>query len=119
MNETTEKLVRELAEKLGTTTEHLWGVLIRQAYIQGVTDIVIAITLVAATTYIGRYVGKKTKWGGDIKHYPEWCDEGAIIAWLTVFSMGLFAAFIVLQALSASVPALLNPEYWALKQLIR
>ena len=29
MNDKTEQLVRELAEKLGTTVEHLWGVLVQ------------------------------------------------------------------------------------------
>ena len=31
MNEATAKLIEELAAKLGTTAEHLWGVLVRQA----------------------------------------------------------------------------------------
>lgn len=34
MNEQTEKLLREIAAKIGTTGEHLWGVLIQQAYIR-------------------------------------------------------------------------------------
>lgn len=31
MNEATQKMIEELATKLGVTAEHLWGVLCRQA----------------------------------------------------------------------------------------
>ena len=40
MNDQTLELIRDLAEKLGTTTEHLWGVLVTQAYISGVGDVI-------------------------------------------------------------------------------
>ena len=40
MNDQTLELIRDLAEKLGTTTEHLWGVLMTQAFISGIGDVI-------------------------------------------------------------------------------
>lgn len=45
MNEETSKLIRELADKLGTTAEHLWSVLVKQAPISSATDCVGLIVL--------------------------------------------------------------------------
>lgn len=39
MNEETRKLIESLAASLGTTAEHLWQVLLRQAYISFWTDL--------------------------------------------------------------------------------
>lgn len=40
MNEQTVKLVEQLAQKLGTTTEYLWNVLIKQAPISAAIDMI-------------------------------------------------------------------------------
>ena len=52
MNDQTVQLLRELAEKFGTTTEHLWGVLIKQAYISGVGDLITSIAFALAAIYV-------------------------------------------------------------------
>jgi hypothetical protein len=39
MNEQAMKMIGEISEKLGTTAEHIWGVLLRQAYIDSITNI--------------------------------------------------------------------------------
>jgi len=40
MNEDTIKLIRDLAEKFGTTSEHLWAVMVRQALISSIGEVV-------------------------------------------------------------------------------
>ena len=37
MNQQLQQELADLASKLGTTTEHLWNVLVRRAYIDGFT----------------------------------------------------------------------------------
>ena len=115
MNETTEKLIRELAEKLGTTADHLWGVLIRQAPISSATEAA-ALGIYAAVMVWGyRLVREKTKTNGD------WNDDCGSIAlpWM-VWSVGVLGLLIALGcSLSNIVAGFVNPEYWALKQLVK
>jgi hypothetical protein len=39
MSEDLNKQIAELANKLGVSLDHLWGVLIRQAYIDGISSL--------------------------------------------------------------------------------
>jgi hypothetical protein len=61
MNEELQKKLASLASKLGTTTEHLWGVLIRQAYIDGFNSLLsllfcllLAVATIASFLYLQR-----------------------------------------------------------------
>lgn len=45
MDERTEKLLRELADKFGTTVDHLWSVLVHQAPINATVDCVAVLSL--------------------------------------------------------------------------
>jgi hypothetical protein len=116
MNEQTEKLLRELAEKLGTTAEHLWSVLIRQARIDAVTSIVLLVataSFLAVLLWLARFSCKK---GIDSIN-----DDGWIFA-TVVFAIGaiILAVTLIVQVseLGLIVSGLCNPEYWALKQII-
>jgi len=52
MNEQMEsyyvKVIEQLAQKLGTTTEYLWQVLVNQAYIDGIIGIIYIILTILA-----------------------------------------------------------------------
>jgi len=74
MNEQTQQLIEKLAEKLGTTAEHVWAVLVRQAPLSSATD-AIALCIYAAVMVWGyRMVREKTKDDGD------WNDNCGSIA---------------------------------------
>lgn len=115
MNEATTKLVEELAAKLGTTAEHLWGVLVRQAPISGVCDALAIVAWIIGLAWALRLVRSKTKeTDGD----AEWEDEGAFFAWLV---WGITAAVVMIVAgacFGDIVASIVNPEYWALKQVM-
>lgn len=122
MNETTDKLIRDLAEKLGTTADHLWGVLCRQAPISGITNLVVIAGLIAFIVWGFKLVKRKTTEPAptEANKYPsaDWEDEGKTIAWL-VWGLATIGIIIWIAAsLEIIVAALLNPEYWALKQLV-
>jgi len=53
MNDQTTKLLTDLSNKLGTTAEYLWGVLVRQAYVDGVISIIqnLLIVIFIITVY--------------------------------------------------------------------
>ena len=112
MNEATIKMVEELAAKLGTTTEMLWGVLIKQAPIEGWSRIlgIIIFGIIFAVT--AKLISKRTE-------TDEYCDTPNWCLWL--FWSVLFLFFIVAIALSISgiVASFINPEYWALQKILR
>ena len=122
MNEKTEQLVRELAEKLGTTAEHLWSVLMKQAPITAATDSVIAVIMIGVLWAFYRLVRSKTSVPpkSEDDRYPsaEWREEGAFLAWLILSIYGAITVVVVCCTISTVVTATMNPEYWALKQLL-
>lgn len=116
MNEATTKLVEELAAKLGTTAEHLWGVLVRQAPISGVCDALAIVAWIIGLAWALRLVRSKTTDQGN--GCAEWTDEGALVAWL-VWAFTASVVMLVAGACFAEIVAsIVNPEYWALKQVM-
>lgn len=122
MNETTDKLIRDLAEKLGTTADHLWGVLCRQATISGVTNLLVIGAWTALIVWGFKFVIRKTTvpQKTEENRYPEseWCEDGKVIAWLILGAATIVTALFVGSNLELIVGSLMNPEYWALKQII-
>lgn len=123
MNEDYQQLIEAVAAKLEAPTEHLWDVLVRQAMISGTVYLcVMAVGFVGVVIFY-RVVKKKTSTPPETPEnkYPraEWEDELAWVAWLIVFVSGLVLAKISGLCMSKVVTALMNPEYWALKQLIQ
>ena len=123
MNETTEKLIRDLAEKLGTTADHLWGVLCRQAPISGITNLLVMAAWTALIIWGFKLVSRKTKCPPETEtnKYPhaEWDGDGVAIAW-AIWGIGALITMLVVGcALQSIAGSLLNPEYWALKQIVK
>lgn len=114
MNEQTQQIIGKLSDKLGTTAEHLWSVLVRQALISSATD-AIALCIYAVVMVWGyRLVREKTKDDGD------WNDQRGSIAlpWM-IWGFGMLFLLIVLCFfLSNIVAGFVNPEYWALKKIL-
>ena len=105
MNEETATLLKELAEKLGTTSEYLWEALLRQAPISGTVDLLILAGWVIGLMLMFRKLKKLSD-----KDYIE-------LLWLGWGLLAIIVAFAFLM-LSNIIAALINPEYWALKQLL-
>lgn len=116
MNEQTTKLIEQLAQKLGTTAEYLWSVLVKQAH----TEVIIFFTVLGITiigtvlsAYLFKYVQK------------FWSDEKApASAWISLV-FGIIIGICVLVGtistianVSDVISAITNPEYWALKQVL-
>lgn len=116
MNETTDKLIRDLAAKLGTTAEHLWGVLIRQAPITAITDLLEVLILAAVCVYGGRRLmrwHKKLQESGDADH------PGFVLLYVGFVVLLCITIICALCSVSGIVTAFTNPEYWALKQIVK
>lgn len=100
-------MIKELADKLGTTAEHLWAVLVRQAVVEATTNLILfgAVSLVALFFAGWAWVHK------DRHDDHEFRPATFIIITLLV---GIGGA-----VLSSEIPQLLNPEYYAFQQIRR
>ena len=112
MNEATIKMVEKLAAKLGTTTEMLWGVLIKQAPIEGWSRIlgIIIFGIIFAVT--AKLISKRTE-------TDEYCDNLRWFLWLFWSMFFLFFIVIIASSISGIVASFINPEYWALQKILR
>ena len=122
MDDKTTALIEKLAEKLGTTAEHLWGVLLHQAPISGAVDLTTVVVMVLAAVGVVRFVnGKTTKPAEtDDMRYPhaEWKGEGAGLAWVGTAIYLIFTGVMVIGLAQGIVAAFFNPEYWALSHIL-
>lgn len=118
MNEQTVALLQELANKLGTTSEYLWVVLIKQAPIQGTVMLVQYILTIAAIAAVW-------KWRRQIATgITAAFDEGEGIEVMTAIALSIGGVvsgvwlIACLFSMDTMVTAFMNPEYWALNKVL-
>ena len=122
MDANTTALIEKLAAKLGTTAEHLWGVLLHQAPISGAVDLATVVVMVLMAIILFRFVRSKTTPPDRTyeQQYPhaEWEYEGAGVAWLLTIICLVMVGIVVVELAQSIVAAFLNPEYWALSRIL-
>jgi len=121
MNEQITTLLQSLADKLGTTVEHLWTVLINQASVVGWCYIVWCIAYIL--TCFGLVFGW-IKWNKLCKVlrkesciWPEWMVAFTISLAIVSF-MALICLCYMFSNLSLALSCWFNPEFWALKEVL-
>lgn len=138
MNESIDKIMpvlEKLAKEFNTTTDYLWEIMVRQAMVVFVTDLVlyvlgiiiciigIKITFVLYKRAISILKKKKE---GKIKEKWEFAGDDILdssygIAFLVSLTITLFVSLftiiVILYSLTNTMTALINPEYWALEKL--
>jgi hypothetical protein len=122
MDDKTIALIEKIAEKLGTTSDHLWGVLLHQAPISGTVELSTVVVMAFAAVGLVRLVkGKTTKPAkAEDDRYPraEWEGEVAIFAWLATAAYLIITGAVVFGSAQGIVAAFFNPEYWALSYIL-
>lgn len=113
MNEQTTKLLETLAQKLGTTTEYLWSVLLKQAPIDA-TITLIQIGIVVLFNIILYKVHKRFIKSDAYENY----DVGAPIFMVLMAVILLISDIACMLSLNSVVNGFFNPEYWALREII-
>lgn len=117
MDESTRKEVFNridaLAEKLNTTGEQLWSVLVAQAGVEVVwhtLGIAAGIALLAGTAISARKLHRYLiKSGG----YDEWFGFHILFG-----LFGLVGLFLLIVNVGGLLTPLLNPQYWALHRIL-
>lgn len=118
MNDNTTKLLQELAAKMGTTTEYLWAVLLKQAHISAITSLFqYAIIALAGILLYKLHIkfSMKDKNGTSLYYRKETALEMPMV--LCAVALGLISIF-SFMTIGDVVNGLVNPEYWALDQII-
>ena len=111
MNEATRIMLEKLAAKLGTTVDLLWGALVKQASISGLTRAVMIIVWITAFTVLAWMIKKYT---------IKTDDEKMVIfgVWSVWSAALLLFMFIITMEIGPIIGAIINPEYWALMKIM-
>jgi len=118
MNEELQKQLASLASKLNVSVEHLWGVLVRQAYIDGISSLctmLVCMVLGVAAVYAFFHLRRKfqaTPERDRLSFYPP--------APMDLMLLGMVLLFLLMIALSNFywvISDFLNPEFYAFQHL--
>ena len=118
MDTETVNLLTELAAKLGTTSEYLWGILVRQAPVAATITLIQIIFTVLSGIFLWKlhkYFSKETD-----KRYSMYDrGNGGLEALMVMFSILILTIGIVLFfAIESMFNGYFNPEYWALNKIL-
>ena len=110
-----------LADKLGTTADFLWEVLLRQAMLEGVFNVFVALswTLIVVATLIGC----RKIWVALPKAIPNDSNGVLVIRML----LGVASALLVIVGtvtgifgpIRIALTCFVNPEYWASQEVLK
>lgn len=112
MNKETLAVVEALAKHLNTTAEHLWGVLVAQAGITAITDGVLLVAMWGVIITYLLHFNKLSKLWND-------ADTAGSILFVVGGAVSVILALCQFATLSELLTCLLNPEYWALQQILK
>ena len=116
MNDQTTKLLEQLASKLGTTSQYLWGVLLKQAPIEATIDL-IQTAIIVLIGWILWKVHKKLMDDTSKISYSE--HQEAVGIPMILLSIVVLVFFICAFCCSAEIVyGYFNPEYWALHKVL-
>lgn len=104
MNENTINLIRELATKLGTTSEYLVKVFVAKVQADArVSLLILSVFFVGVTTgavFLHRLIARE--------------DENPVLIWIIWFFIAAFSCAVV----SGNLPKLISPEAYAIKEIL-
>lgn len=121
MNENTAKLLEQLAQKLGTTSEYLWSILIKQAPVDATVTLIQAFLTILFGLFLWkthkRLMKKETNDGYTETGYGKYEELAAIpmIIGTLIFVLFFCAAFLCIGDVFNGY---FNPEYWALDKIL-
>jgi hypothetical protein len=121
MNEQTRQLLEKLADKLGTTSEYLWSVLLKQAPIYATFTLIQTLFLLFAGWGLWK-VQQKLLSKPEKSHYNSYYDkyeEGAVIPMIIISFVWIALMSIYFINFDSIINGYFNPEYWALTEILK
>jgi hypothetical protein len=115
----TDQLIQQLILQLQNLSPQLWQILLKQVSINNFTNlawtIILFIFLITCVAMI--FVSKKKyEWGQSEDNYSDTSGWG-LAAWLFGFGAFIFG-LIFFATLSSTIQGFLNPQYWAIYNLL-
>lgn len=122
MNETTSKLLEQLANKLGTTSEYLWGVLLKQAPIAATTRLIQTILVIISGVILLKVHQRllKVENPNDVYSRSLYEKHGEFASIPMVICLLIFSIFFIftIGCFGTIINGYFSPEYWALKEIL-
>ncbi len=117
------KLIEQLATKLGTTVEFLWGILIKQAFVSACFSlgyvlfvIIYGVIIFKLHLKFSNETVKETKYGKDT--VCDYDNDSFIIPMVVFFTIWVGFAIGALCSIYNVFLGFFNPEYWALNEIL-
>jgi len=121
MNEQTTKLIEQLSQKLGTTTEYLWSVLLKQAPIDATVTLFQTLCVMLFGLALWKIHKRLMKKESEDKYSEtgyEKYEEGAIVPMIIATIIFAILFTIYFCCIGDIVNGYFNPEYWALERIL-
>lgn len=123
MDTNTALILEKLAEKLGTTTEYIWQILLNQATISAWTNISIFVFLILiglGLFFLHLFLKNKRKIDGVMDTYYN-SIHGDM--WFSIIGFSSIMWFLITTifffcSIDGVINAFVNPEYWAMDKLL-
>lgn len=109
-----EKTLNELAGKFGVAADQLWDCLLKQAPISSAVELVLLVLGLAITVYCLARLYRRVR---KLEKYDDWTGEMICLA-ITGALFGFISFLAITVDGSTIIAGFLNPQYWALHQLL-
>lgn len=116
-------VLQYLAHALSPLARQVWGIYVRQQVVYAINDLITQafwiIVSVTALVIVGRWVGRYLRYRE--KGNPDaFEDQGTAVAVVSgiVGTLAIIALLVALTSIGPDVARLLNPQYYALQELI-
>lgn len=114
--ETITKYIDQLAQSLNVASEHVYEALIKQAMVSGIIATVWAVIMSAVVLGCLKVIQKTRK---KAQESGDYFDESESLLKSVLFGLLILVSFVSgWCAIETALTALLNPEYWAIKEVL-
>lgn len=115
----TNKIIEQLALKFGTTSEHLWQVLINQAFVDSVYKIGESLVLIILM-YLMYRTAKNWMVAGKLKESIDNFETYYMyrIAMTIMTFLSILFFFCISYDIQNAINGFINPEYWAIEKVL-
>lgn len=118
MNDQTITALDKLASQLGTTSEYLWGILLRQAPFSA-TVLLVQIILIFIAVYalyrLHVYFSTEDEDGRSLYYEKQEVLQFPMFICACILGIFIIAAFLLFENI---LWGFFNPEYWALTEVV-
>lgn len=110
-----------MAVKLGVAAEHVYEILVRQQYVEGITVLIGCLLFVVVSLFIARKTTELTSVKREErkgKYVSEISEDLALVAYVLSWTVFFIALLVSVFAVPDCIAQFINPEYYAIKEIL-